>query len=116
MALNNFHIGEMRSKARFEKNTPTDLGAGKKDSFSAFLTVRGRLRKTSGFRTLEASESVLNSRYEFICRFRSDLDSEVGEYLRVFIDDRFFVVDSFERVDQRKHLYRFILNEQQKNG
>lgn len=100
--------------AKFENNTgKAPKGAGSKDGYQEFITVRGRLRKQSGFRGLDFSEILLTNRWEFICWFQVALENDLSASTRVVIENRFFTIDSYELINQKKMFYRFILNEQQ---
>lgn len=102
----------MRSVVKFEHNIPTnDAAGGQVDYYSELLTTRGYLRKSNGFRNLEAGETLLNSSYVMFCRIQSALANEINETLRVLCDNRFFTIVSYEQVDQKNFMYKFRLNE-----
>ena|SRR5581483_8017373 len=105
-------IGEMRQVIKFQKNTPVDDDAGgQADNYGDLLTTRGKLRKSRGYRSLEAGETLLNSSYVLECRIQAALVTQIDQSLRVVCDNQVFTIVSCEQIDQKNFMYRFILNE-----
>jgi hypothetical protein len=106
------HIGELRQSGALQINTPTQLGAGQKDSYSQLLTCRGRLQKLRGNRILDNGEVIISAGWEWICRFQTAINSVANKKsIRWVIDGRTFSVSDYEQIDQKKRYYRFILLE-----
>lgn len=112
MAVKIPHIGELRQSGQLQTNSPTQQGAGKKDSFTTLLTCRGRLQQLKSNRGLDISETTLFNAWEWVCRYQSAIASVTNKKsVRWLIDGRYFSVNSYEQLDQKKHYYRFILLE-----
>lgn len=100
----------MRSSVVFKQNNPTALGAGQQDVYTDLLTTRGRLRKMSGRKDLSFAMIEGADNYELICRFQSALESALKANMKVFVDSVSFTIQSWEKIDQLNHLYKFTLN------
>ena len=106
------HIGELRQSGQLQTNAPTQQGAGKKDNFATLLTCRGRLQKLRGNRSLNNAEVDINAAWEWICRFQTAIEGiTTKKSIRWVIDGRYFTVNNYELIDQKKRYYRFILLE-----
>jgi len=112
MAVKAPEIGKLRQIVRFEKNSPTQLGAGKKDDYDILCTTRGMLRKKRGNRSQSFGEALLESQWELFVRFENTLTNDLGKSVKVVIDNMFFTIDSFELIDQKLRYYYFVLNEE----
>lgn len=112
MGVTSPHIGELRQSGQLQTNSPTQQGAGKKDAFTTLLTCRGRLTKLRGNRDLNSGEVNINAAWEWICRFQTAIDSVTNKKsIRWIIDGRYFTVNNYELIDQKKRFYRFVLLE-----
>lgn len=112
MAVTIPHIGELRQSGQLQTNAPTQQGAGFKDNFTTLLTCRGRLIKLRGGRILDNGEILINGGWEWICRFQTAIeDITTKKSIRWIIDGRYFTVNNYELIDQKKRYYRFILLE-----
>ncbi len=111
MAVSAPHIGELRSIIRFETNDPNVLGAGMQDDYATLLTTRGKLTKLSGRRAVEGMAVMLNSDYRLIVRLQEALT--LNNRIRVVIDNRYFTIDSIEKIDQKRFYYSLDLSEQE---
>lgn len=108
--LNTPAIGLFRERVAFRKNVPpSDDSGGEDDNYSTFLTTRGYLRKTSGNRTLEASQAVNNSTYELWVRYQDALANEIKPSLRAIIDGKNFTCHDVEVIAERDSYYKFIV-------
>ena len=114
-------IGQMRSAVVFKVNTPTasattDRAAvtsgGQNDSYASSVTTRGRLRKSSGSRSLDLGQLSGQESYELMCRYDSSLNSILKVNGKVTVDNVEYTIQSWEVVDQIKHIYKFQLNTQ----
>lgn len=121
MALKEFVIGKMRSSVIFLTNTPTTNATnereavttgGQNDVYSTLLTTRGELRKANGFRDLIAGVISGKDSYILTCRFQQTLEVSLKVNGKVTVDGNPFTIDSWEKVDQINHIYRFKLNTQ----
>lgn len=111
MAVTRPHIGKMRQVVKFERNDPTQLGAGKKDHFVELVTTRGELRKLSGHRALSFGEANIDNTWELKIRFQDALNNYLSKSLQVVIDNMFFSINTYEWIDQKQRYIRFILNQ-----
>lgn len=104
-------IGPLHKIVVFKQNTPGDLGAGAADSYATLLTTRGALRKQSGNRVLSFGEIAENNRYELFVRVQSALETVLKVNMRIEIGTRVFIVDSFEKVEEKRWYYKITMNE-----
>lgn len=105
-------IGQLRQSGQLQTNSPTQQGAGKKDNFNTLITCRGKLEKLNGRRGLDMSETTLYNAWEWVCRYQSAINSISNiKSVRWVIDGRQFSVNSYEKIGQKNHYYRFILLE-----
>lgn len=111
MAVKQYDIGQMRQIARFEKNEPTQLGAGKKDNYQPFTTTRCWLKRKSGNRFASLGEAVLGTQWEMGCRAYAELTNDLSKSIKVLINNMIFTVESYELVGEKNHYYYFVLNE-----
>lgn len=112
MGVSNPHIGKLVQSGQLQVNTPVAQGAGFKDSFTTLLTCRGELTKVKGDRSLNSSEVNINAAWYWKCRFQAAIDSVTNKKsIRWIIDGRYFTVNNYELIDQKKRYYRFTLLE-----
>lgn len=112
MAVTKPDIGKLRQSGQLQTNSPAQQGAGKKDSFTTLLTCRGKLTQLRSNRGLDLSETALINAWEWICRHQSAIEGIANKKsIRWIIDGRYFSVNSYELIDQKKHYYRFVLLE-----
>jgi hypothetical protein len=104
-------IGQMRSVVRFLTNNPVPLGQGRTDKYGILINTRGRLRIDSGNRSLSFGMIVGEDSYTLTCRFQENLESLIKVNGKVMIDEKFYTIASWEKVDQINHIYIFKLNE-----
>lgn len=100
----------MRSRVVFYINTPTPLGQGQSDDYSPDIETRGMLRKAGGNRNLQWGEISTEDSYELICRFQSALESRLASNGKVIVDGKEYTINTWEKIDQIKHVYKFKLN------
>jgi len=105
-------VGLLNKVIVFKENTPTTLGAGKKDSYSTLLTTRGSMQLKSGNRALDFGKLVQNRQWELIVRFQTELETNLSQSLKVEYDSRTFTIDSWEKMGEKRFYYRITLNEQ----
>jgi len=113
MAVN---IAEMRERGSLQNNVSTAYGAGTKEYYqevSGLGDVRGRLRKLGGSRTNDFGEVTFNNRWEWVVRYEVAIENALEKSSRWVIDNRFFTIDWYELVDNRKFFYRFVLTEKE---
>lgn len=119
MVLKNFDIAQMRSTVTFKVNAPTTAAtgdrlaiavAGLNDSYSTLLVTRGRLRKRNGQRNLLTGIIEDKEQYELICRFQSGVENNLRVDTKVDIKNFRYTIDTWEKVDEIGHWYKFILN------
>lgn len=109
----------MRSSVEFLVNNATTAAttdraaievAGKNDNYVSLLTTRGRLRKKSGDRSLLAGLIESKETFELICRFQTTLESSLRSDVKIVIDGKIYTISSWEKIDEIKHWYKFLLN------
>lgn len=106
-------IGEMRQSVKLCINVPTAQGSGAIDNYGILLTTRGRLRRSSGGRSLTFSEIEGNSSYTLITRFQQDIEANISISSKWLIDGVFYTVDSWEKVGEIKFYYKFSLSKKE---
>lgn len=110
-----FHAGLLRSVVNVEINEPTEAESG--GEFEAWTQAlagrRGYLRKKNGQRDLEAGEIVLNSAYELVMRFETELENLLlnNTQTRFLCENMIFSMISFTKFEQKGTYYIFQLNE-----
>ena len=115
MAALKIHSGLFRTVARIENPVKTpDIAGGNSESFvnpAAFNVVtRMFFRKKSGFRQLEEGTDMLVDEYEAWTWWRSEFENNISKDTRITdYDGRIFKVLSFERVQEDRRYYRFLL-------
>ena len=105
-----FRIGLLKQLIIVERN----VGSDGVDDYEQVLETRCYLEKMGGNRANEDNELVLNSTWKMICRFQIALENELSassERVRFVIDNRFFVIQSYEKVNMTKAYYEFKLTE-----
>lgn len=113
MAVN---IAEMRERGSLQNNSGSVYGHGTKEYFqevSGLGDVRGRLRKLGGSRVSDFGEVTFNNRWEWIVRYETAIETALQKSSRWVIDNRFFTIESYELMDNRKFFYRFVLTEKE---
>jgi hypothetical protein len=110
MVLNNYKIGEFRQTATFKINHPSALGSGQVDGYVTLLQTRCRLRKMSGSRGLGFGLIASNDSYEMIVRYQGNIEGSLRMDVKIDIDSKRYTINSWEKIDQIAHLYKFSLN------
>lgn len=117
--IKGFSIGQMRSSVVFKTNAPVTTATttreaittgGQNDVYSTSVTTRGRLRKHNGSRGLDLGAITGQDSYELICRYDSTLNSSLKVNMKVFVDSVEYSIQSWEVIDQIRHIYKFQLN------
>lgn len=109
-------IAELRERGSLQNTTSVAAGFGQKEVYSEVSglgDVRGRLRKLGGSRRNDFGEVSFSNRWEWIVRFEAAIENNLFKNSRWVIDNRFFTVDSYELMDNRRFFYRFILTEKE---
>lgn len=105
-------LGDMRSTAVFQSNTPVANGSGGfDDNYTTFYTCRGRLRQQNGSRRDENMELVRNRSFELVVRYTTELVIDTNT--RILIGTDTYIIVNYEKVDNLPHWYQFIIS---KNG
>ena len=106
------HSGLFNHVLSLENPTKTQQNEGSnKEAFNAFVTTRGFFRKKSGFRNLEEGYDQLVSEYEAYMYWRSDIENNMTKDTRLVYDNRVFKILSYERMEQHRMYYKFLLIE-----
>lgn len=105
-------IGKLKQVVKFFFDTPTALGAGKKDVFqgTADVTTKGYLKNQSGNRSLSFGDLTLDARSDLWVRYQSAL-TNVKESTKIVIGTRVFKIQDTERVDERNQFLHFVIAE-----
>lgn len=96
----------------FKTNSPTIKGGGRADSYSTLVTTRGRLRKKSSSRGLQAGELGLDNGYELIVRYQSTIESNIRSDIKIVIDSVTYTIAGWEKVEEKNFYLKFDLNRQ----
>lgn len=119
MAVKPLKIGIMRSVVVFLTNTPTTAATatlnavttgGQNDVYSTLLSTRGRLKKLNGGRMLEMGMIQSEDAYELTCRFQTALETALKVNGKVTVDGAAFTINTWEKMDQINHIYKFKIN------
>lgn len=103
------NIGDMRQTGTFMQNNPVaNSSGGQDDNYTALVTCRGRLRKIKGSKGLEDGDSVFNKEYEWVCRYQNAIVMTPDTALQ--IGGQMYKINDFEKVDEIKHFYRFVIS------
>lgn len=103
--------GQLNKVVVFKANTPTDKGAGGKDSYATVVTTRGNLKKNSGSRGFAFGDLTENNSYTLTVRFETSLESALRMDMKVEIESRTFTIASWEKVGEKRFYYKIQLNE-----
>lgn len=104
-----FDTGSLRHTVVFKKNTRGSLGFGSKDHFETFLTTRCSLEKKRAMKAADRGKVEIASFYRMVCRFEVNLFNQLSGSCVCEINSEVYVVHDFNVVDERKHLYEFII-------
>lgn len=108
---NSLEIGDMRSRANFFSNTPmANSSGGLVDNYTSFYQCRGRLLAMGSSRNVEQGDLVGNNKFEFVCRFSTELQAGLDEKTIINIDGDDYQVNTIELVKQIKRWYKFVVN------
>lgn len=100
--------GDMREKGSLQVNQPVD----NEDNYVEVLNnVRGRLVKISGSRSRTAGETELLSTWDWFCWFETTIENNLTKSARWVIENRFFTINSYERVGNNYEFYIFNIKE-----
>lgn len=119
--IEQFSIGQMRTTVIFLSNNPTTSATatreavttgGQNDVYSSSITTRGRLRKKNGNKDLALGLLSGQDSYELICRFQTAVNSILKVNGKVLVDSVEYTIQTWEVVDQVRHLYKIQLNTQ----
>lgn len=102
-------IGRMKEVVVFLSNTSTQSGAGWVDNYTTLLTTRGQLTDRGGSRSLSYGEVADNSSMRLIVRFQSALAAAIRSDMKIVISSVTYTFSSYKLIDQRKHLYEFLI-------
>ena len=103
-------IGDMKTTAAFQINTPTADGSGGwTEHYSTVYSCRGRFRQMSGNRGDEFGQLVRNKKFEFVCRYSTELAGYIADGMQAVIKGTAYVIYDYELIDQVNHWYQFIL-------
>ncbi|MBA3830209.1 MAG: head-tail adaptor protein [Taibaiella sp.] len=107
------NAGLLREVIVFIQDTEVDTDSGgATDSYTTFLTTRGKLRKRSGRRVLEAGFELFDDGYELVVRYQATLLVELDKNtLKVVNNGKTFTIASYEIQEQRFKYIIFRLNE-----
>ena len=96
----------------FKVNTPTQVGAGRQDSYATLVTTDGRLRKRGGNRGLRDGEVAFENTYELVVRYQDAIFNAIRSDLKVDIDGTRYTIAGWELMDEKRFYIRFELNRQ----
>lgn len=111
MAVRDSHIGQMRSVVQMLKNNPTPATTGgQRDVYGVLLTTRGRLRKSSGGRTLSFAEIVNAESYRLITRYQQGIENDLRVDSKFIIDGLVYTLNSWDKYREINFYYLFDLS------
>lgn len=111
------YVGQMTKRASFLIHQPVQtLTGGREDTFGLLLTTFGALQKTSGHRSIETGQTQWNNSWKLRVRYQEDLENGIGLRMRVVVDNRSFMIDSYTLTQEKHRYYEFILSEGERSN
>jgi hypothetical protein len=111
-----FTIGSLNKSVTFKKNARGSLGAGSKAEYVPFLTTRCNLEKKRAIKNNDRGQIEITAWYRLVCRFQATLLNELSNSTICEIDGEMYTMHDFELIDQRRHLYEFVISKARRNG
>lgn len=105
-----FHIGSLNKKVTFKKNVRASLGAGSKDNYQTFLETKCSLERKKAVRQDDRGQVEIAVWYKMVCRFQLNLLSNLASSSICVIDNVTYVIHDFSLLDEKKHLYEFLIS------
>jgi hypothetical protein len=109
-------IAELRTFALIQSNAPKILygsgvvGAGFKDKYQDYKTVRGRFTEKRGSTELSGGTKLPAKAYEYVIRYDSQIMAVVDLQLRFIINGKTYTLDNFDvEVFQKQEFFYFTL-------
>lgn len=102
-------IGKMRKVCGLALNIPTVQGVGFRDSYGLVLNTRGYLRQQSGSRSLMFAEINSTTGWILTVRYQQDIATNISVKAKWIIDNVWYTVESWEKVDDLNGYYEFKL-------
>jgi hypothetical protein len=106
----NFTIGSLKKKVVFKKNSRGSLGAGSKDNFETFLTTHCSLEKKRAIKQADRGQVEIAQWYRMVCRFQLNLLNNLSGSSICEIAGDIYVIHDWDLINEKEHLYEFILS------
>lgn len=104
-------IGQMNKRIVFRNVVKTaDTSGGKTPVYSTWFTTWGHVEKIRGDRAFDHGFDGLKNNYTIHCFYRSSM-SALTKDTRITYNGKDFGINTYELVDEIKHLYRFLVEE-----
>lgn len=110
-----FDTGSLKHKVVFKKNTRGSLGAGSESNFETFLTTKCSLEKKRSTKQNNQGKVDIAVFYRMVCRFDINFipnlsGSCIAIITNQFGQDKTYVIHDFDLIDEKRHLYEFIIS------
>jgi hypothetical protein len=105
-----FDIGSLKHTVVFKKNARGSLGFGSKDNYETFLITRCSKERKRATKQNERGQVQIATFYLMRCRFQEDLLTNLSGSAIAVISGVTHVIHSFDLIDEKEHLYEFIIS------
>lgn len=93
---------------RFENPVKSStVSGGQNEEFTPFVNTRGCFEKKSGSSGFDQGLQKMVNAYDAYCYWRSDLEAFINKDTRLIYDNRTFMIDSYERMGERRQYFHF---------
>jgi head-tail adaptor len=105
-------IGEMKHILKFElMDKEADTTGGNLEHGKEWFTTRGLFREMSGYRKLESGYDASVTAGEIFIWWRANIENDLSKDVQIIYDNRFFSVDAYKLLDEKRKMYRLTVKE-----
>lgn len=105
-------IGEFNKVVKWEKVVKvTDSTGGQDEQYMDWFTGRAALKRMSQARKLNMGYDEMVEVYDGWMQWRHAIESDLTKDTRIVFDNRFFKVDNFSLVDEKRRIYKMVLKQ-----
>lgn len=101
-------VGEMKHVFKFElPNKSEDNTSGQHEQYLDWFTCRGLYREMSASRRFQSGYDTAVAAGEMFVQWRQEIENQVCKDMRIVYDNRFFSVDNYRLVGEKRRIYLF---------